>query len=125
MIINVQILMFDFVIISSQADNLCLMLKQPTNWQEVLTSSNNQHITEVDIHLGLPISKEDCQQQQWEECIRGVIDTAMPQIICVYLNYINHENIENVFECVNQKHYLMQIVEDNWHICYRYEFLHV
>ena len=54
------------------------LLNEPNEWEQVFTSLNYQHVTGVDIYLGLCLSdqsEDGCMQQQWHESIMGVIDT--------------------------------------------------
>ena len=119
-ILNIQLLTFIHVILSSQADNIHLMLRESNNWQEVLTSSDYMQITKVDIHTGLSVADAPNESyQHWEECITGVIGTLKPQIICVHHNELNDDNIKGVAEKVNQRHYLMQASGESWYIWYR------
>ena len=105
--------------ISSHAGSIHLMLKQPNNWQEVLTSLAYQHITEVDIYFGLLISNEGYQQKQIDDCITGVIDTVKPQIIGVHFMYTSPDNIKKLVHLLNQRQYLIQESGEMWYIWYR------
>ena len=94
------------------------MLNEPNDWLQVLTRLDYKHVTEVDIYLGLSTSDQsvgDCIHQQWHESIGGVIDTLRPYILCVHQYDI--KNIpDNLVDVVNQRQYLMQILNDFWHV---------
>ena len=93
------------------------MLKQPSEWKEVLKSSQDHGITEVEINIDLSTVETTVktgEHEQWKECISGVLDTIKPQIIRVQHNYANTENVKGVIEAVNNKRYLMQSSRGKW-----------
>ena len=103
--------------ISSHTGTVYLMLKQPSEWKEVLKSSQDHKITEVVIFLDLSTvdtTLKTGEHAQWEECISGVIDTFKPQIIHVHHNNANTENVKGVIEAVNNRRYLMQPSRRKW-----------
>ena len=103
----------------SQAESIHLMLNEPSDWEQVLTSLNYQRVTEVDIYLGLYVSdqsEEGCIHQQWCESITGVIDTLKPHVLFVHHYDARNGVPDNLVDEVNQRQYLMQVLDDFWNV---------
>ena len=89
------------------------MLNEPNEWEQVCTSINYQHVTEVDIYLGLCLSdqsEDGCMQQQWHESIMGVMDTLKPHILFVHQYDASNGAPDSLVDGVNQRQYLMQVL---------------
>ena len=93
----------------SQAESIHLMLNEPNDWQQVLTCLNYQYVTEVDIYLGLFTSEEGHMHHQWNETIRGLIDTLKPHILFVHHYDASNGVPASLVDGVNERQYLTQL----------------
>ena len=114
--------MYSFLLKSSTNYCLDVMMCKPSEWVGLLNPLDNQSVTELNIHFGLPMdaSSDSADQcEHYKTCLEQIIKDVKPEIL-----HMNHDESklqlpEEIVNMLNKEQYLIQPLSYEWHIWHR------